>query len=439
MTINNFFIKNLFPNLQKEYSLLPICLSTGLWIFLSPMQDLPRIPIGSFYLRIGYIGLLFIIPILFLNYKKYWDIVKAEPLFLLCGLIVLYNIFLLIHHADLRAIGFLVWLIFNCIFLLISSQISFNIFFKLILYSQIINSLYIILSNYFHSHMILPANYDYYNFLGHVRSYAFLGEPSYVSLLFFPTIILSNYYLSFKKRIFTNLLLISAFSFTYSRTSLLCLSILPILLLFPKASRANYIKAFIIPLLASIIISAIDNPIFWGYENRTQVIIAQETPSLIQTMHTNPTLPSPTQFSETLNSGSTSTRIAAFQKGWAIVKNNFLFGVGLGNSKSYISKQNPNIKNKLHKTGVHNLFLEIIVEQGIIGLVLFLLLLGRVFQLHLKHGWKPTATALLFLIFVPMQLCQNINMPAMWIFLALAYAEVSQRRKMPETPTIQRT
>jgi len=395
-----------------------IYFSVGLWVFLSPMQDLPRIPIGSFFLRIGYIGLLVIFPIMFLNYKKYWGIIIKEPLFLLCNLIIIYNIFLLVHHADLRAVGFLIWLIFNCIFLLISSQVSFDILFKLVLFSQIINSLYIILSNYFHSYLILPTNYEYYNFMGHVRSYAFLGEPSYVSLLFFPTLILSNCYLTFKKRIITNLLLITACGLTYARISMFCLALLPFVLILPKFSRSNYLKAFFIPFLISASIIVLANPIFWGFSSNSKSIINSDS------------------ISRTINKGSTSTRISAFEQGWFAFKENPLYGVGLGNSKNHLSQKNSDKNNVSdYPTGLHNLFLEIIVEQGVIGFTLFLLLLARIVHLNITCNWKPTATALLALIFVPMQLSQNVNMPAMWIFLSLAYAEIYQKQKKLEMPT----
>lgn len=256
--------------------------------------------------------------------------------------------------------------------------------------------------------------------MGHVRSYAFLGEPSYVSLLFFPTLILSNCYLTFEKRFITNLLLITALGLTYARISMLCLALLPFVLISTKFSRSNYLKAFFIPFLISATIIVLSNPIFWGFSSDSQSII------------------NPDSISRTINKGSTPTRINAFRQGWFAFKKNPLYGVGLGNSKNYLSQKNSDNNNVSNNpTGLHNLFLEIIVEQGVIGFTLFLLLLARIVHLNITYKWKPTATALLALIFVPMQLSQNVNMPAMWIFLSLACAEIFQKQKKLEMPTVQ--
>jgi len=71
-------------------------------------------------------------------------------------------------------------------------------------------------------------------------------------------------------------------------------------------------------------------------------------------------------------------RVIIWRSALSIVKNNLVFGVGIGDGRTELLKEYKKIGNKdliENNYNVHNQFLEILLENGIIGLIFFLAIL----------------------------------------------------------------
>jgi O-antigen ligase len=90
----------------------------------------------------------------------------------------------------------------------------------------------------------------------------------------------------------------------------------------------------------------------------------------------------------TFDDKSSSIRTDLIAGAFTVLEDNYLFGVGPGNSKIMIQESNPFIPTWFRAT-VHNIYLIIATEAGIIGLAFFLMImhwpLVRVLRL-LRHG-----------------------------------------------------
>lgn len=96
-----------------------------------------------------------------------------------------------------------------------------------------------------------------------------------------------------------------------------------------------------------------------------------------------------------------SYRIALMKTGFDVVKNNLLFGVGVGDVReellSAYEKQQFVLAIK-HKSLVHNSYLEILIAIGLVGFILFLFILYRIAQnIIIKQDTKLIALFLLFM------------------------------------------
>ena len=76
---------------------------------------------------------------------------------------------------------------------------------------------------------------------------------------------------------------------------------------------------------------------------------------------------------------SNQQRIAMWKVAHNVIREdckNFLFGIGYGgwkvNSLQYFAKYYPSLKEAAIHTHVHNIYLQIVLETGIIGLILYL-------------------------------------------------------------------
>ena len=68
-----------------------------------------------------------------------------------------------------------------------------------------------------------------------------------------------------------------------------------------------------------------------------------------------------------ISDGSTSTRIWLLEKGWELLSENILFGIGLNNTSKYISYSREKGTDGIN---THNNFLEILVTSGLVGFIL---------------------------------------------------------------------
>ena len=133
--------------------------------------------------------------------------------------------------------------------------------------------------------------------------------------------------------------------------------------------------------------------------------------------------------------GSTKQRLLSIERGWTLLKER-PFGVGLGNSHRELKKRfveytywrnfPKNERWKARIDGLHNLFLEVAVETGIVGLLAFLMFLFFMAKdLFLFKFYNELAMFLGMLL--TMQFAQNVNMPTMWIILSHCLVQIQKK------------
>lgn len=81
--------------------------------------------------------------------------------------------------------------------------------------------------------------------------------------------------------------------------------------------------------------------------------------------------------------GAILSRLDAWESAWEMIKEKPLLGYGLGGYKTDFPPNNW-IKYP------HNIFLEIQVELGLTGTILFLLFLYKIFRLNIEGGWQKS-------------------------------------------------
>jgi hypothetical protein len=75
-----------------------------------------------------------------------------------------------------------------------------------------------------------------------------------------------------------------------------------------------------------------------------------------------------------LEEKSTSERLVSYQESWQLIKNNWLFGAGLGNYTLALNRQIPG-QESFYYQPTHNVFMLVLSEIGIFGLMFFIGLL----------------------------------------------------------------
>ena len=143
-------------------------------------------------------------------------------------------------------------------------------------------------------------------------------------------------------------------------------------------------------------------------------------------------------------------RLPYFRLGKAVWKDHFLLGVGPGRYQEAVNDYSGVLEE--HKGKVrdyeiveekirihtHNLYLQLGVEYGLLGLLAFLYFLGRVgFRLMLHHGRSPWALGGVgLLVAFVIHNCFDVTFPSlaleMGFLLGISLAETSERRPVSE-------
>jgi O-antigen ligase len=89
--------------------------------------------------------------------------------------------------------------------------------------------------------------------------------------------------------------------------------------------------------------------------------------------------------------GSTTLRIEAWKFAFQKIKENPVLGYGLG--RDNFTKKFPQLKEKFGPTlfHAHSIFLDITLQMGIGGLIVFLLLIFKILKIH-WHSFKQEKT-----------------------------------------------
>jgi hypothetical protein len=93
-------------------------------------------------------------------------------------------------------------------------------------------------------------------------------------------------------------------------------------------------------------------------------------------------------FSGSSEDGQTDDRIIAWQSSVKLIKQNPVFGVGIGDVRAELVKEYERVNAKTlssQRLNVHNQFLEIFLENGIIGFVIFLWIFGLMILLAFRE------------------------------------------------------
>jgi O-antigen ligase len=84
----------------------------------------------------------------------------------------------------------------------------------------------------------------------------------------------------------------------------------------------------------------------------------------------------------------TESRLGIWKSSLEIIRNNFFFGVGTGDIQDELNKEyklvgDDDLKRDLN---AHNQFLEVLLENGFVGLLLFISIFGMMLYIAIKEG-----------------------------------------------------
>ncbi len=319
------------------------------------------------------------------------------------------NVIFLALNFTLRSAGFLVWLICNLIFLILSKEYNQKKLMNFFVFGLFVNSLIVIyqhISAKIAFPNIVPPHISLYDVgNGHMifRGFGLFQEPSYLSVAYGGALIFVFHY--WKKSYLKSLvffMMMLSLSLTYSRINILVVLLLSFYFLIYYFYQYKKIAKYFFIGLFSVILAFISEPEFFGFKKDSSI------QSNIEMEKSDPT-PMP------LAQGSIGDRTTSIKRTFTLIGEKKLMGVGIGNSKKSLVDRFQKFFPRHIVEGVHNLYLEIILEQGVFSLLLIIFML---ISLQLKLKKTIDAVPLLFTLLIPMMLCQNINTPPIWFALA---------------------
>ena len=399
-----------------------------------PFQDLPRLEWGGMSIRFAIFGIVPIAGYFFyqlatreLAWKKVAD-KKSLCLLLtfIIGLILLFS-----NGIDPRPVGFLVWFAFSIIFFLSVIHIDYRGALWGLLGGQIFNSSYILLQNYLYPWIWVPERYFSYFSTGQFRNYGLVGEPSYVAISLIPALVYFHETEIKKRGLLCSVLIVSLF-LCFSGIGLISLGVFSLFALFKNWKK--FMKLTLPALSVGFFLAFLQNPSYYGVSAKVIPILSCLRSLDARTVQVSSCFEHSSHVEKKAVHrrhgvlGSTNERLTALKRGTHFFIEH-PWGVGLGNSKkALIARYYPEgVPAGKHAEGVHNIFQEVAIELGIWGLVTFSLFLFFIlWPMWLAGAWTPLMMCVGML--VPMQFAQNINMPGMWITLAVAVGLFNAQR-----------
>ena len=224
-----------------------------------------------------------------------------------------------------------------------------------------------------------PVDFDFENYFYADRLSA-LVHPSYLSMYIVMSIMISlesifdSSVTRFRKGIWLGMVFVF-FIILYmlsSRAGILALIvILPMYFLFKFYNKLSKWIVFIVVLMLAVLSVGIA---------RTNKKVQSSIEGI-----------SDANFDKTLNSDE---RLLIWKSALGVIKENFIFGVGPGDASEKLKeefKSRGYVNGFYENLNAHNQFLEILLENGLIGLILFLIILGymsylAIFQQNLLSG-----------------------------------------------------
>jgi O-antigen ligase len=156
-----------------------------------------------------------------------------------------------------------------------------------------------------------------------------------------------------------------------------CLGSILVFLFFIRFYKISYYYGFIIVIISAIIFQFIN-------ENLISIINSLGLGEYMRVEH--------------LDDGS--GRIVAWAFAWAEIQRNFFIGQGFGYDKQYFAAHREFLMSLGHQGGVHNSYLTVWLNTGLIGLILFLVAYIRMFikAASINYLAIPTMFAIMFSI-----------------------------------------
>ena len=392
--------------------------------FFMTLHDLPRIPLFGFELRVGILFFIFILAgfysarknEIFDSFKNYRLLWVSLLFFLIYTTLNCFTI-----DPTKRSIGFLIWLYINAtVFSLMLIKPR-----KILIYGLTatitLNVFYIFLQHYFFDLIWLPERFAEFTYVTDlVRAFGLFGEPSYGAMnLAFLYLYLMFFKLTPWKKLdfFLKSMTILAILFTYSRTGIVIIcTLIPwdLYLSYKRSLRKG--SALLAVFLALFLVSAVNSRNYYPFINlKLKEIERVNAKEYFNQYRKFKMYRTEDEYNALMiEDGSQFRRIISLKRGWLAFVSNPIFGVGLANSKDYLEKRNF-LEELGEVNGLYNLFLEIAVELGSIGVFLFLFLIFTLLYYAYRKNALLAATFMLYIVFIPMQVCQNINMPPMWM------------------------
>ncbi len=402
-------------------------ISLFLWAFISPLSDLPKIEIFNTPTRLGYIFLIpFLLELLFsLKQTSQGLLEKFKFTSILIALLIGYNLvnLALIDAINGRSFGFIIWLSINSIIFLAclynSSRISFII--KGYLCGQVLNSIYLILSVLLYPSFFYMKPIEPYFFNEMIRGIGLSGEPSYFAVSIIPLI---AYLGLIKNKSLLNYATLALFTtagfLSYSRLFLLGFLVIGLFCLFRKLkTQLKVTPLFGIAILAFIISYQV-NPRYYSFLSNEDRVTAKVNwdksnyPEKLRKLNTDTGI-------VFIDRGWNSQRVISMMRSYELFKDHSVSGVGLGNSHESLNKRFlGTAPEHYYVEGCSNLYIEILLEQGLIGALLLLLFL----YFYIREGSLLNKDfvklfPITLLLVVVMQFSQTFLIPAVLVFLLL--------------------
>ena len=403
-------------------------ISTFIYSFFMPFQDLPRLEVMGMSIRVAVFAIVPIAFFLFYNFvwgKISWEKIADIKTNCLFATFFIGMVLLFANGPTARSMGFQCWFAFNIVYFLSVVHIDHRGALWGFLGGQIFNSCYILLQNYLYPWIWVPESYFNAFRSGQFRNFGLMGEPSFVAILLVPALIyVYDRMEGYRRNLLCALFIVSLF-LVYSGVGLISLGIFIIFAL--VRDRMRFVKLALPLLFAGFLLSVVQHPQYYGIPYKGLPKLSDWRSFDARKKEIVEDGVALKKYSSGLWTSGT-TRLDAFTRGFYFLKK-YPWGVGPSNSKKgLIALYYPNgIPEGMFVQGIHNIFLEIAIEFGILGLMTFLLfILFLMKPLFLAKEWTLWAISLGMM--VPMQFAQNINMPGMWIVFAVVTGIYNTRR-----------
>jgi hypothetical protein len=388
------------------------------WAATAPLLDLPKLSLLGLSIRINY---LLLIPIIFNFVKKVifsfnemiTDLKRpAYSLFSFVLLLCLFeNLFLGLHHIKETYLPLIFLLVFWSSILGSETSENSKILFKGFFTGQIINSFFSILIHFFYPNIFYPEKIkDFFFNAKLLRAYGFSGEPSYFSISVFPLIIFLSQKKLRVKNFFLLFLLILGSFLSYSRLGMYFIFFNFFILFFSnlyfKRHWSFNLKKYFLIFLTCLSFSIIRTPQFF-YDVADKQNNKYETPITTR--------------------GSDGERLVSLNRSLELLKDSFPTPIGIGFSRQILVKKFGHLElYPDYVKGVLNMWLEIIIEQGILIFILWIILLFYPFYFFKKNKMIDKTLSLPFfsLILGPMQFSEPIFHPVVMILFIILLGQL---------------